>query len=43
MAQCEHEFKLNELTQEVRCIKCINFDDEMELPNVALEIKEQED
>jgi hypothetical protein len=40
MAQCEHEFKLNELTKEVRCRKCLAFDDEMELSNLALELKE---
>jgi hypothetical protein len=43
MAQCEHEFELSKSTTEVRCTKCINFDDEMELPNLALQLKEAQD
>lgn len=30
-AQCEHEFVLDEKTGEVRCIKCGDLDDEMQL------------
>lgn len=43
MTQCEHEFLLDEVTKEVKCIKCGDLDDEMQLPNHALEIKEEKD
>jgi hypothetical protein len=43
MAQCEHEFLLNEITKEVKCVQCGVLDDEMQLSNPALEIKELED
>lgn len=31
-AQCEHVFELAPASSEVRCIKCFDFDDEMQLP-----------
>ena len=31
-AQCEHEFALDPVSGEVRCIKCGDLDDEMQLP-----------
>ena len=43
MTQCEHEFLLDEATKEVKCTKCGDLDDEMQLPNHALEIKEEKD
>lgn len=42
MTQCEHEFALDERTKEVRCIKCGDLDDEMQLPNAGLEKAEYE-
>lgn len=41
--QCEHEFKLDENTKEVKCIKCGDLDDEMQQPNHALELQEEQD
>lgn len=43
MSQCEHEFKLDEATKEVKCIKCGDLDDEMETENKALEAKDEKD
>jgi len=43
MAQCEHEFALDEVTKEVKCIKCGALDDEMQLPNPELIEKEAMD
>jgi hypothetical protein len=37
MAQCEHEFKLDEKTDEVKCIKCGDYDDQMV---IAIKVKE---
>ncbi len=41
--QCEHEFKLDEKTKEVRCLKCGDLDDEMQQSNPALAIQEEKD
>ena len=43
MTQCEHEFALDKRTNEVRCVKCGDLDDEMQLPNPALEKSEESD
>lgn len=43
MAQCEHEFALDKATHQVKCVKCGDFDDEMQLPNLALEQAEELD
>lgn len=43
MTQCEHEFILDEISKEVRCSKCGDRDDEMQLPNPELEIEEAKD
>ena len=43
MSQCEHEFALDKRTNEVRCIKCGDLDDEMQLPNAGLEKTEERD
>jgi len=43
MGQCEHEFAVDKRTKEVRCIKCGDLDDEMQLPNVGLEKAEERD
>jgi hypothetical protein len=43
MAQCEHEFILEKHSKQVKCVKCGIFDDEMELPNKALDSKEERD
>jgi hypothetical protein len=43
MSQCEHEFLLDELTKQVKCRKCGDLDDEMQLPNHTLESEEQKD
>ncbi len=42
MAQCEHEFKADAKTNEVKCIKCGDYDDEMQQNNRAKAIKEEE-
>lgn len=43
MAQCDHNFVLNKSSGEVRCSLCGDFDDEMQLFNKALEVKEEKD
>lgn len=43
MTQCEHEFLLDESTKEVRCTKCGDLDDEMQLPNPELTKAEAQD
>ena len=43
MSQCEHEFAPDPITKEVRCIKCGDLDDEMELPNNEILEKEKMD
>lgn len=43
MTQCEHEFLLDQDTKEVKCTKCGDLDDEMQLPNHALEVEEEKD
>ena len=43
MTQCEHEFQLDPASKEVRCIKCGDRDDEMELQNQAAVIQEIKD
>jgi hypothetical protein len=34
LAYCEHEFAPDPITKEVRCIKCENLDDEMQVPKI---------
>ena len=41
MAQCEHVFIANSKNGEVKCNKCGNFDDEMQLFNKGLEKEEE--
>ncbi len=43
MTQCEHEFALDSKTQQVKCIKCGDLDDEMQLPNLNLAATEAMD
>ena len=43
MSQCEHQFQLDPKDGQVRCIKCGDLDDEMQLENVALEKQEEKD
>lgn len=43
MTQCEHEFELDDVSKEVKCIKCGDFDDEMELVNLELEEEEEDE
>jgi len=43
MTQCEHNFQLDQTDDQVRCIKCGDLDDEMQLPNHELEKKEEQD
>lgn len=43
MTQCEHTFALDPADDQVRCTKCGDLDDEMQLPNHALEKKEEKD
>lgn len=33
MIQCAHQFEVDSTTTEVRCIKCGDLDDEMQLVN----------
>ena len=33
MTQCEHDFKLDKTDGQVKCTKCGDLDDEMQLPN----------
>lgn len=43
MTQCEHNFALDLSDHQVRCTKCGDLDDEMQLPNRQLEIAEEKD
>jgi hypothetical protein len=43
MTQCEHNFQLDLTDGQVKCIKCGDFDDEMQLQNPGLEKKEEND
>ena len=39
-SQCEHVFKLEEDSSEVRCVKCGDLDDEMQLPLLDPEVQD---
>ena len=43
MTQCEHVFLLDEVTKQVKCTKCGDLDDEMQLPNPNLTATEAMD
>jgi hypothetical protein len=43
MTQCEHDFQLDPTDGQVKCIRCGDLDDEMQLPNPGLEKKEEKD
>lgn len=43
MTQCEHLFQVDPIDGQVKCTKCGDFDDEMELPNVAAQETEKLD
>ncbi len=43
ITQCDHEFELDKVLGQVRCIKCGDLDDEMQLPNLAVATKEAKD
>jgi len=43
MAQCEHDFQLDLEDGQVKCTKCGDLDDEMQLPNLALERQDEKD
>ncbi len=43
MTQCEQSFVVDLVDDQVRCTKCGDLDDEMQLPNRELEIKEEKD
>jgi|GEM_PF-1083228 len=43
MTQCEHNFQLDPIDGQVKCIKCGDLDDEMQLQNPGLEKKEEKD
>lgn len=40
MSQCEHVFELDPKDHQVKCIKCGDLDDEMQLANQSLEESE---
>jgi hypothetical protein len=39
-SQCEHVFELDENLNEVRCVKCGDLDDEMQLPHINPEAQD---
>lgn len=41
--QCEHVFELDFNSEEVTCVKCGDFDDEMQLPSPNPEIEDLRD
>ncbi len=43
MTQCEHLFKVDPIDGQVKCLKCGDLDDEMELPNIAVQETEKLD
>ena len=43
MIQGEHDFQLDPTDGQVKCVKCGDLDDEMQLPNLELEKKEEQD
>lgn len=43
MTQCEHEFEVDPIDQQVKCILCGDFDDEMQLANKAEALKDEKD
>ena len=43
MTQCEHLFQVDPNDGQVKCAKCGDFDDEMELPNIAAAKRESLD
>lgn len=43
MTQCIHEFAIDKADGQVKCVKCGDLDDEMELPNSALRKSEELD
>lgn len=42
-SQCEHVFELDLSLGEVRCVKCRDFDDEMQLPVLNPEAQDARD
>ena len=42
MAQCEHDFQVDPKDGQVKCTKCGDLDDEMQLTNPGLEREEEE-
>jgi hypothetical protein len=41
--QCNHEFVANKVNGEVKCRLCGDFDDEMELVNIAEQKQDEKD
>jgi hypothetical protein len=41
--QCSHEFAVDKSDGQVKCTLCGDLDDEMQLMNIAEEIKEEKD
>jgi len=43
MTQCEHEFEVDPIDGQVKCLLCGDLDDEMQLVNQAETLKDEKD